>query len=260
MAREQEELLELIEGFDDAQMRQLRDIAWAMTVQVEYSINGESDLVSPRFNAEMKARLQAHHGTHTQPLDGLSFEDAFRAALEQDGRQVGALESATNRYYDVQADGERFALKSTKAKSLSATSLHISKLCEAAWIQDSRTVSMRQGKTLETIRSYTSVVDRLLQLRVLPNPTRWNYELVEVPIALFDGVFELPRDAFQAAGPSLRIADEAGPIMTIALDRSDAKVTVRSIQKSRCVVHATWSLPKDLRLLTRENGAAGRQE
>jgi hypothetical protein len=110
---------------------------------------------------------------------------------------------------------------------------------------------MRRDRTFETIRSYADVVDRLLQLRVLPNPTHWDYELVEVPMSLFGGVFELPKEAFQSEGPSLRIVDMAGPIMTVALDRSDAKITIRSIQKSRCLVHATWKLPKDLRLLAR---------
>jgi hypothetical protein len=247
----QDELLELIRGFDQAQMRQLRDIAWAMNVEVEYGTDPDSDIVTDAFNSEMMARLQAHHGTNSQPLEGVGFEDAFRAALIQSGREVGAFESATNRFYDIQADGERFALKSTKAKGISRNSLHISKLCEAAWIQDSRTISMRRDKTFETIQNYTDVVDRLIQLRVLPSLTHWDYELVEVPISLFGGVFALAREAFQSEGPSLRIADERGPIMTIALDRSDAKITVRSIRKSRCLVHATWTLPKDLRVLAR---------
>ena len=29
------------------------------------------DIVTPEFNAEIMARLQAHHGTHSQPLDRL---------------------------------------------------------------------------------------------------------------------------------------------------------------------------------------------
>ena len=247
------ELAELIGGFDEAQLRQLRNVARAMRIEVEHTLHEGSDIVSEAFNNEMCARLQTHHGTHTQPLDRISWEDAFRAGMEQDGRTVTAALSATNRFYDIRVDEENIALKSTKAKSVSKTTIHISKLCEAAWIQDARSKTLRRDATFRMIRAFQDSVDRILQLRVIPDLIHWRYELVEVPLRLFAGVFDLNLNAFNADGPRLDVRDAEGAAMKLVIDRSDSKITIAGVPKSRCVVHALWVLPKDMRLTRIEN-------
>ena len=54
------------------------------------------------------------------------------------------------------ADGQarKLSLKSTAARSLAKTSAHISKLTEAAWIQDARTKTDRRKNTLKLFRDY----------------------------------------------------------------------------------------------------------
>lgn len=52
---------------------------------------------------------------------------------------------AGQRFWDVEMDGKRLSLKSTAAENLRVGSLHISKLCEAAWIQDARSIKQYSG-------------------------------------------------------------------------------------------------------------------
>ena len=109
---------------------------------------------------------------------------------------------------------KRLSLKSTAAKNLSKTTAHISKLTEAAWIQDTRTAI----------------------------PSR--YQLLEVPVTIFSSVQGAPLSDFQSDAPviSCRSADDT-VLARVALDRSDPKVTIRSIRLASCVLHAEWIRP-----------------
>jgi len=137
-------------------------------------------------------------------------------------------------------------LKSTAAKRLSPTTVHISKLTEAAWIQDTRTPTARRRATLELFASYRRVVTSILMLRAFRDaeddePPRL-YQLLEIPAALFDSIQHESLSAFQSDAPAIPCRDSAGRIVAhVALDRSDAKITVRRIQLSACTVHAEWA-------------------
>ena len=93
--------------------------------------------------------LSVHHGTTTEPLSLVPFETVFRNTCEYVGWHTDKQGSATQRFVDmaVSADGtmRKLSLKSTAAKKLSENTLHISKLTEAAWIQDTRTPGARQN-------------------------------------------------------------------------------------------------------------------
>ena len=86
--------------------------------------------------------LAGHHGLTIEPLRLVTFEIAFRDACETADWEVDAPGSATQRFVDttvVAGDGveRKLSLKSTAAQKLSKTTAHISKLTEAAWIQQS---------------------------------------------------------------------------------------------------------------------------
>jgi hypothetical protein len=198
-------------------------------------------LVTPSFAAEFKNRLLTQHVFVGTPLLDLTFERAFVAAMGTAGLELGRSSGATGRFWDMELGGQRFSLKSSKAKSLSTSKVGISKLTEAAWIQDCRSAAKRWAKTRELFETYLQHVDRLIQLRYFEADSR--YELVEIPLALFRAVLEVPISAFRADGPAIGIpVGQDPPDFTLVLDRSDAKVTLRNIQLAKCMVHATWKI------------------
>lgn len=195
--------------------------------------------------------ISVHHGTTTEPLGLVSFEVAFRNACEAVGWTVDEPGSATQRFVDmtVQAgDGEerKLSLKSTAAQRMSETTAHISKLTEAAWIQDVRSARARRDHTLDLFRQYRSAVDAIIMLRAFrPDrsaaPTK--YQLLEVPTEAFASLEDTPVDAFAADGPTIDCAYQGDPAAArISLDRSDAKITVKQIKLSACTLHAEWHL------------------
>ena len=140
----------------------------------------------------------------------------------------------------------RLSLKSTAALGLSATTAHISKLTEAAWIQDVRSAKTRRDHTLELFRQYREAVDSIIMLRAFRSnrtslPTK--YQLLEIPTDIFTSLEDAPLGAFAADGPTIDCSYEGDPAAAkVSLDRSDAKITVKQIKLSACTLHAEWQM------------------
>ena len=114
--------------------------------------------------------ISAHHGLAVDALKETGFENAFRDACEAVGWGVDPPASATRRFVDITvqtSDGRRrrLSLKSTAAQRLSKSTIHISKLTEAAWIQDVRSARSRRTRTLELFEEYCATVDAIVMLR-----------------------------------------------------------------------------------------------
>lgn len=145
------------------------------------------------------------------------------------------------RFWDIEVDGKKISLKSTKEKNLHIDKLKISKLTEAAWIQDCRSATIREEQTKVLFREYVYKVHSIIQLRYFKEKNY--YELVEIPVVLFRHIEELPRNAFNSDGPTLEIPiGEDPPYLKVKLDRSDAKITINAILKSHCTILASWQL------------------
>ena len=194
--------------------------------------------------------LSVHHGTTTEPLVQKGFETVFRNACESVRWEVGEHGSETRRFLDLEVSPERgrllkLSLKSTAAQKLSRTSVLISKLTEAAWIQDMRTARDRQSRTLALFQEYMQAVDSIMMLRAFRSgqeiPSA--YQLVEIPSAIFLSLQEAPLSSFNADGPTIdcpyRGIDVAARVL---LDRSDAKITVKQISLEACTVHVEWEM------------------
>lgn len=107
--------------------------------------------------------LSVHHGTTTEPLAQKGFETVFRNACESVGWNMENPVSETRRFLDIvlrrgNCPAQKLSLKSTAAQRLSHTTAHISKLTEAAWIQDMRTARDRRQRTLALFREYMDAV------------------------------------------------------------------------------------------------------
>lgn len=207
--------------------------------------------VNPEWIEAFGLVISGHHGTTTEPLGTEAFEVGFRTACDTVGWQMSPAGSTTQRFVDLTVttgDGQarKLSLKSTKAQRLSETTMHVSKLTEAAWIQDMRSASERRRRTVELFRAYRAAVDAIMMFRAFrtkqaPYPIR--YQLVEMPSEVFASIEEAPLTAFAADGPTIDCPYRGHPqAARVSLDRSDAKITVKHIQLSLCTVHAEWDL------------------
>ena len=189
-------------------------------------------------------------GATAEPLALTAFETVFRNACEYVGWPLDGPGSLTRRFVDVAVEvaGEtrKLSLKSTAARDLSETKAHISKLTEAAWIQDARTPSARRDAMLDLFRQYREAVDAILMLRAFRGaagspPQR--YQLLEIPVGVFDSIQASSLRDFERDAPVIACEIDGEPVAYVAVDRSDAKITVRRILLSACTVHAEWSQP-----------------
>lgn len=222
----------------EAEKRRLSELLAALRTPCVSTLSPESDLFTDDFFQEFSSRLLSQHVFLGNPMVQDSFDTAFIAAAQVANYDVQIAPSG-QRFWDVAINGRAFSLKTTKAKGLRKDILHISKLTEAAWIQDCRTSAARQEKTLDLFKLYTSEVDSIFQFRFFSG--RNFYELVEIPVRLMEGIQKVPRKYFSTDGPSIQIPiGQDPPDFTLKLDRSDSKITLANIVKKNCVVHASW--------------------
>ncbi|HVB05583.1 MAG TPA: hypothetical protein VNF07_04960 [Acidimicrobiales bacterium] len=220
----------------------------ALLTPVQCTLAAGSWLTATPWAKAFLARLRAHHALNAEPLSTTAFEAAFNGACEAAGWKVAPAGSATNRFFDTVValpSGEQrsLSLKATAAKGLRADSLHISKLTEAAWIQDARTQAGRRDKLVALFAEYRRQTDAILVLRCFREGSdAYRYELVEVPTALFASVDELGVAEAQLATIPIPTGQDP-PDARLRIDRSDAKITVTGIRLDRCLVHGSWTIP-----------------
>ena len=66
------------------------------------------------------------------------------------------------------------------------------------------------------------------------------YQLVEIPTSIFDSIQATSLVVFSSDAPAVPCTVNGETVAVVALDRSDAKVTVRGIRIDACTVHAEW--------------------
>jgi hypothetical protein len=222
------------------EQQRLEEFLQVLRTPCEVFRSSESFFNTHGFEEAFRSKLLTHHCFIGSPLFQESFDSAFISSCRDAGIEIEEAPSG-QRFWDVVVAGRHVSLKSSKARSLKAHSLHISKLTEAAWIQDCRTAARRRQETLALFENYTAQVDSIVQLRYFAK-TRF-YEMVEVPVALFQQIKMVGREYFVSDGPTINIPVGANPPdFTLKLDRSDAKITVANINKDRCLIHGTWRL------------------
>jgi hypothetical protein len=225
---------------NETEQRYLDDLLKSMRGPCEAKFPSPSSIVGPLFTREFEPTLLIHHYFLNAPLATHSFEAAFVRAATAAGHAVNQAPDGY-RFWDVEIDGKKISLKSTAAANLRISKLHISKLCEAAWIQDVRGAANREKETKRLFSEYTGTVDSIIQLRFFKKKAF--YELVEIPTSLLSQVSEVPRNEFSPDGPRIGIpVGKTPPDFTLTLDRSDAKITLANINRAVCSVLATWQL------------------
>lgn len=223
-----------------AEERRLKEFIGALRTKCSVEMNANSPFHTNLFENEFRSKLLTHHCFMGSPLFQESFDSAFIAACSHADHTVEKAPDG-QRFWDVSIDGKRISLKSSKAKNLRQKNLHISKLTEAAWIQDCRTATKRRENTRRLFTEYCDEVDAIIQLRYFHALKR--YELVEIPVHLFSQIMHVGLKHFSADGPTINIpVGKNPPDFTLKLDRSDAKITLANINKQLCMVHGVWQL------------------
>jgi len=224
----------------EAEQRRLQDFLSALRTPCKVIMASDSKFNKPDFESEFRSKLLAHHRFIGSPLFQESFDSAFISACKYAGHRISPAPSG-QRFWDVKIDGRQVSLKSSKAKDLRENKLVISKLTEAAWIQDCRTATKRQYETVRLFEKYCAEVKAIIQLRYFRS--RQMYELVEIPVSLFTQIMSVGKKHFSADGPTINIPiGQDPPDFTLKLDRSDAKITIANINKNKCILHGTWQL------------------
>jgi len=89
---------------------------------------------------------------------------------------------------------------------MSKNSAHISKLTESAWIQEERTATGRRNQMLELFHHYQNTVSAIVMLRAFchgPGIIPHRYELLEIPVSIFDAVQKAPLALFHRDDPEI---------------------------------------------------------
>ena len=227
-------------NLNQAEKKRIGEFLLALRRPCSVQRNQSSFFNTTEFEDDFRSRLLAHHEYIRTPL----FQDSFHSAFIEAARGAGlnpVIAPSGARFWDLEIAGRRISLKSSKAKNMRPDLLHISKLTEAAWIQDCRTSTKRREETFRLFNEYTTNVHSIIQLRYFYNKEM--YELVEFPASLFRQIFDVQREHFNADGPTINIPiGKEPPDFTLKLDRSDAKITIANINKLICTVHGTWEL------------------
>jgi hypothetical protein len=210
-------------------------------------------LTTPAWTDSFVARLRGHHALSIAPLSTTQFEASFNEACSAAGWAVAAADSATQRFFDTTVTvpdhqtSYHLSLKASSARDLRAGSVHISKLTEAAWIQDVRRQADRRDNIVRLFREYQRSTSAIIMLRGFRDRDGYSvlYELLEIPTAIFDPVRQLTVEQAQAATIKMPPAP-AQAQFSIRVDRSDAKITITGIRLDLCTVHGRWGLVRRL--------------
>ena len=197
------------------------------------------------FEVDGPVEIVGHcHCSMCRKFHGSAFATFGTAAVE-DFRWVRGAERV--RKYKSSAQGYRhFCPRCGSAVPMSGAGQPFALLPMGNVAEDLGTPTARRQETLELFAAYQRAVTSILMLRAFraedDDQAPRLYQLVEIPGTLFDSIQHEPLAAFQSDAPVIPCTDAGGQtVARVALDRSDAKITVRSIQLDACTVHAEWT-------------------
>lgn len=235
-----------IDCLNDQEADVVREFVDALLTPVNTELLPGSWLATKQWSEAFLARLRAHHALSREPLSTTQFEAAFEAACEAAGWDVSSTASATQRFFDttIMLPGQAampISLKASSASDMRKSYVHISKLTEAAWIQDTRKQADRLARLVGLFAEYRSSTHSIIILRGFKETDCVQYELIEISTKLFEAVEDLDVASAQLATIPIPV-DATKPYMKIRVDRSDAKITLTGILLDVCDVHCRWKL------------------
>lgn len=208
----------------------------------EFHRKEDSDLVTPGVLDMLGDALRIHHAFSRQALSKDRFEFALERSLNRAGIQAELVQNRTNRGHDITILGVPVSLKTQADAGIRVDSLHISKFMELG--KGPWELPLLREMFLQHMHSY----ERILQFRCLvPGPTSYTYELVEIPktLLLEGATAELvtQEDSRQTPKPGYGYVFDSEKNLKFALyfdGGTERKLQLKAIRKELCVLHATW--------------------
>jgi type II restriction enzyme len=208
----------------------------------EFHREEDSDFVTPAVLDTLGDALRIHHALSRQALSKDRFEFALERSLNCAGIQAQLVDNRTNRGHDLTINGIPVSLKTQADRGIRINSLHISKFMElgkGAW-----ELPLLLNMFLDHMHSY----ERIFQFRcLLPGPTSYLYELVEIPKKLLqegaNAQLVIQTKSRQTPQPGYGYVYDAEGKLKFALyfdGGTERKLQIKAIRKELCTVHATW--------------------
>lgn len=225
-----------------SQMEWVQGVINQFQLPCQYHRLQTSDVITPEVLERVGDALRIHHAFSRQALSKDRFEFALERALKLSGIQADLATSRTNRGHDITINGAPVSLKTEAANGIKKGSIHISK-----WMELGRG-EWRLDLLLELFLEHMNGYQRIFTMRRLdPGPERYVYEFVEIPkeLMLEARSAQLVRktDSKQNPQPGYGYVYGADGLLKFALyfdGGTERKLQIKSLQKSLCVVHATW--------------------
>jgi hypothetical protein len=232
-----------------------------------YQASAQSDLADERFCEFFAGKLIEAHVINHYRVEGRAFETLLARAARSAGLKAQLADSLTSAGHDVIINGARFQLKTEAAKKINPAYITISKLMESAGTKDVASRSDAARFARQSVAAHLTRYDRLVILRAFDQPDAAGrrgvrYELTEIPKTLFAGLERLTARDFKeprASGHTsaeLRVPGEMEPAMTLVLDGSDNKITLRRVRRDLCHVHAVFWVPYGEEIFSEADAAA----
>ena len=248
--KDRDKLHTQIDQLNNAELIVVNRFVDSVLASIRMSLRDNSWLVTRSWAEMFITQLKAHHALQPDPLSRKAFEHAFNASCEAAGFPTYPSKSMIHRFFDTSIDLPEkglinLSLKASSAQKMKEDTIHISKLTEAAWIQDVRTQAERYKHIVELFEEYQQRTNLIMMLRAFSDEHNiLKYELTEIPTSIFATVNQLNISQAQAATIKLPPgASSQDAIARIRVDRSDAKITVTGIKKKYCIVHGLWWIP-----------------
>lgn len=241
-----ESVKDSIQNLSDSQVVLVDKIVRQFTTPGNFYVNPNSDILNKDWVDYFANLLFIHHATSYAPFAKEKFEYGFIEASKSIGRTAEKTASKTFKGRDLTLDGIAISLKTQADSKLREDTIHISKFMELGkgdWDFE---------KMLQLFFSHLNSYDRIFTFRTLEHTEELiSYELVEIPKSLLleasnGEIVESTRSKATENKPATcYIKDENTGKVKFALyfdGKAERKLQIKSIDKSLCIVHATWKI------------------
>ena len=211
--------------------------------------NEKSDIISESVLIDFGDVLKAHHCVSREPFSKDKFEYALERVLQLAGIDA-ALAPRGQRGFDIRIQNQNYSLKTEAAQGIKPKLLYISKFMElggGTWGRNPDDLIGLRDQFLLNL----SGIERILVLRTLEKgEPDYFYELVEIPKSLLakakSGRLEMRLDSTQNPKPGYCYVEENGKVLfKLYFDGGgERKLQIKDIDKSHCIVHASWGFTK----------------
>ena len=247
-------LFEAIPELSDCRLMTIDEVVSVYESPKKFEILNDSVFLTPDLLEDFGDLLRVHHCFSREAFTKDKFEYALERVFKAGGK-VADLAAPGQPGFDITIEGQKFSLKTEAAKKIKVKSIHISKFMELGggeWGEDPDNLIGLREQFLNTLAG----IERIMMLRALRKGTPdYFYELVEIPKSVLtkvsEGELDMKMDSTQFPKPGYcYVKDGENALFSLYFDGGgERKLQIKKLQKSSCIVHATWQfkLPENNR-------------